>query len=417
VPVALSAIGVGLLGALAAVGFRWLSTLGQWLLTRHTGGFVETAEALSIPTRVLVPTVGGLLAGLVLLLGRRRRIGQGPDYLEALVVGDGRILAAPSLVRSGSSLMSIASGSSIGREGAMVQLAATLASAASRRLGLSTRRTRLLVACGAAAGLASAYDAPVAAALFVAELGFGPVAMDGLAAMLLSSAVATATVRLVAHVEPPFAASALRFDSARELGLFLVLGLVTGVAAPVFLRWLKLARRLFVQMRLSATARLAFGGLLVGIVSIAHPEVWGNGHSVARSLLQSDWPWRAVMLTLLFKLLATGAATGSGAVGGVFTPTLFVGAVIGWLSGTAVHLLWPGSTAPAPVYALVGMGAFLASATHAPAMAVVMLLEMSFNPHLALPLVLACLVGDRVARALDPESLYSASLAHGQARP
>jgi chloride channel protein, CIC family len=405
--VAIWAVLVGLLGALAAMGFRWLSTLGQWLLTRHTGSFVETAKTLAVPLRVAVPTLGGLLAGLVLHQASRWPAGQGSGYLEALTVGDGGIPAKPSLIRSGSSLLSVASGSSIGREGALVQLAATIASALGRWRGWPIPQRRLLVACGAAAGIASAYDAPIAAAFFVGELGFGPVAIDGFAALLLSSAVATATSRLLLNVQPLFLAPDLRLVSLGELAPCLALGLLAGCAAPVFLRWLWLGRRLFGATRLPLPLRLGLGGLLVGVASSLYPEVWGNGYSVARSMLRSDWAWHAVALTLLFKLLATGAATGSGAVGGVFTPTLFVGAALGWLFGLPVGELWPASTAPPSVYALVGMGAFLASATHAPIMASLMVFEMSLNSHLALPLLLACIAGDRVARAIDRRSLYS----------
>jgi chloride channel protein, CIC family len=409
-PTALWAALVGVLGALAALGFRWLSTIGQWLLTRHTGSFVETAEAVSAPVRLVVPALGGLLAGLALVLARRFVTQPSPDYLEALVVGDGEIPAVASLARSGSSLLSIASGSSIGREGALVQLAATIASSVGRHLALPTARLRLLVACGAAAGFAAAYDAPVAAPIFMAELGFVPLGIDSLAAMLLSSGMAAATLRTLAPAPPLFLAPQLRLLPPLGVGVCLGLAVLAGVAAPGFLRGLALARSSFAATRLTPILRLGLGGLCVGALSISHPEVWGNGFRVARSMLLSEPAWQAVVATLLFKLLATGAAVGSGAVGGVFTPTLFVGAALGSLFGGTLQALWPLASAAPQACALVGMGAFLAAATHAPLMATVVLWEMSLD-YRALPaLALACVTANLVARAIDRRSLYSDSL-------
>ena len=169
---------------------------------------------------------------------------------------------------------------------------------------------------------------------------------------------------------------------------------------------------MFARTGLPQWARLALGGLIVGALAVRHPEVCGNGYGVVDTLLHlhGDWLWRFVLEVLALKLLATAATFGSGAVGGVFTPTLFVGASIGYLFGEVVQLVWPGTPPVLSVFTLVGMGAFLAGTTHAPIMAIIMLFEMTLDYDIILPLMLACVVAHYTATAIEPASIYSESL-------
>ncbi len=405
---------IGFLAAWSSLAFRGLIRLAQHGLTGHEGHIVEVAMALTPAVRIIVPTLGGLLAGLARHLGSRLLPARAPDYLEAIVVGDGVIPVRASIVRAFSSLMSIASGSSIGREGAIVQIAATTASGVGRRLSLSPQRLRLLTACGAAAGIAAAYNAPLAGAVFVAEIVFGAISMDTFGVVVFSSVVATVTLRLVSNVGPEFQAGPFHVTSGWELPVYLALGVVAGVLAPLFLRLLRASHVVFALLRLPVYLRLALGGLVVGIVSVLEPRVWGNGYGVIDSLLHSPWAFRAVLFMLVLKLVATAASTGSGAIGGVFTPTLFVGAALGMIFGIPVHQLWPATTAPAQAYAIVGMGAFLAATTHAPIMAMLVVFEMSLDYDILPPLMLACVVAFYAARAIDPRSIYAEALAARQ---
>lgn len=403
---------VGFLAAWLSLAFRALTSVAQSAFTGQTGHMVLIAQSLPPLGRLAVPTAGGVLAGLTLYLGTRLLPTAAPDYLEAVTVGNGVIPVRASMVRSASSLISIASGSSIGREGALVQIAATAASAVGRRLSMSPQRLRLLTACGAAGGIATAYNAPLAGAVFVAELVFGAISMDTFGVVVFSSVVAAVTLRIVAHVGPEFQAGPFHLVSAWELPAYLVLGMVAGFLAPVFLHVLRVTRGLFTALRLPPPLRFALGGLVVGIVSLQEPRVWGNGYSVVDSLLHSSWAFRAVAVMLVFKLIATAASTGSGAIGGVFTPTLFMGAALGLLVGIPVHALWPHVTAPAQAYAIVGMGAFLAATTHAPIMAMIMVFEMSLDYDILPPLMLASTVAFYTARAVDSRSIYAEALAH-----
>jgi len=196
---------------------------------------------------------------------------------------------------------------------------------------------------------------------------------------------------------------------------YLGLGLIAVLAAPQFLRFLDLSRAAFRRLPFPIWARMAAGGLVVGALSVIDPAVWGNGYSVVNSMLHTDWAWQAVAVLLLLKILATAASVGSGALGGVFTPTLFVGAALGGLYGTALQGVFPaGSLSAVSSYAVVGMGALLAATTHAPLMSILMIFEMTLSYEVMLPLMLACMMGYVVAQRIRPESVYAKSLANNR---
>lgn len=399
---------VGLMGAGAAALFRWLAMHVQALLWGVEGDLVVNAEAIPTWLRLVVPVAGGFGAGLVMQLGRHFARGQpSTDYMEAVVVGEGSIRVRPSLVKSSSSLLSIASGGSIGREGAMVQLSGMLGSWLGRHRHFSKPRLKLMVACGAAAGIASAYNAPLTGALFVAEIMLGSIAMERLGPLVLSSVVATLATRQILGEGPRFHMRSFELVSPWELLPYLAMGVVLGFLAPWFVRLLRVSEKLFAATKLPVAARLGLGGVFVGLLSVARPEVWGNGYASVNSFLQDGWGWRALLAVLLAKLLATAATVGSGAVGGVFTPTLFTGAALGYLAGLPVHHFWPEGTASPSAYALVGMAAFLAGTTRAPLMAMMIVFEMTLDYGTVLPLMLCCVAAYFTASGSRMPPIYA----------
>jgi CIC family chloride channel protein len=399
---------VGFLGAGAAALFRGLALAVQELLWGQSGDLVHSAEAFPAWLRIVVPVAGGLAAGLVIQLGGRFARGQpSTDYMEAVVLGEGTIRVRPSLVKSTSSLFSIASGGSIGREGAMVQLSGMLASWLGRRRRFSLPRRKLIVACGAAAGIASAYNSPLTGAFFVAEIMLGSIAMESLGPLVFASVVATVTTREILGGGPIFLVHSFQLVSPWELLPYLALGVLLGLAAPWFIRLLRASERLFAATNLPVFARLGLGGLVVGLLSTVVPEVWGNGSASVTSFLQDGWEWKALLLVLVAKLLATAATVGSGAVGGVFTPTLFTGASVGYAVGLGVNALWDEGTAGPSAYALVGMGAFLAGTTQAPLMAMLIVFEMTLDYGTILPLMLCCVAAHFTATGSGSPSIYT----------
>jgi CIC family chloride channel protein len=402
---------VGIAGAFATIVFRRCIELLQLAMTGQSGSFVELARSLPWTMRIWLPAAGGLVAGVFLLIARRHADqNTHTDYMEAVAIGDGVVPVRLSLWRSVSSLFTIASGGSIGREGPMVQLAALASSLIGRWVHFDPPRLRLLVACGAAAGITSAYSAPIAGAFFVTEIVLGSIAMESFGPVLVAAVVANITMREFAGYKPPYEMPEFPTVTGLEVLLFVALGALCGAAAPQFLRLLDASKAAFRKLSVPLPLRLALGGLVVGIISVAEPEVWGNGYSVVNSILHSPWTWSALVLVLVCKLAATAATAGSGAVGGVFTPTLFVGAAVGSLFGQGMHALWPHATSAAYAYAMVGMGAFLAGATQAPLMAILMIFEMTLSYQVVLPLMLSCVVAYFIARAIGKTSMYEITL-------
>ncbi len=402
---------IGALGGLAAPAFRLAVHAVKVLFTGQTGSLAETAAALGPWQRVMVPTAGGLIAGLVLHFGVRFARGKkSADYMEAVTLGDGVIRTRPTLVRVVSSLFSIGSGGSIGREGPQVQLAALFASTVGRWARMPRPRLRLLVACGAAAGIASAYNAPIGGALFVAEVVLGSIAMQTFGPLILSSVMATVVARIFLGGEPLFVVPRFHLVTYWELAPYLFLGLLAGAFAPWFLRLLHHASVFFASWPVPIFVRMTAGGFIVGLLSLQVPDVWGNGDSAVSAILSTNLVWTALLMLLAFKLLATAATVGSGAVGGVFTPTLLVGGIMGGLFGIPVHEALPTITAQPNAYALVGMGALLSATTLAPLTAILILFEMTLDYDIVLPLMLACVTAYTAARAFGAKSIYSGAL-------
>jgi CIC family chloride channel protein len=409
---------VGLVGALASVVFRELIRLftklftGYTSIAEHGSGLVGAASSLVWWHRALVPIVGGILAGSVLHFVCRTFVShKAVDYIEAVKVGDGKIGFRASILKSFASLLTISSGGSIGREGSMVQLAAMLGS----RLGLLARapvpRLRLMVACGVAAGIAAAYNAPLSGALFASEIVLGSTSMESFGPLVISSVVSNSTIHRFLGYGAVFVFHHVTFASNWELIFYIFLGILLGHLAPPFLALIDFAKSQFVRLKLPLYWQLGLGGVIVGAISAFVPEVWGNGYSVVSQILQGHVLGLGLLIILLAKVLATAATVGSGGVGGVLTPSLFVGAAIGALFGGVFHGLMPHIASEPEAYALIGMGGFLAATTQAPLTSIVMIFEMTLDYNVLLPLMLACVTAHYTAKVYRKgQSVYHATL-------
>jgi CIC family chloride channel protein len=402
---------VGVMGGLVNLLFFHLTRLVQRLGLGSTGEVAEMAAQLPPWLCVLVPALGGLVAGGVLFLGLHI-VGQRgtPNLLEAVVAGDGRLPFRSAVVKGLSSVISIATGASIGREGPITQLTATLAS----RLGQWARwhpyRLRLLVACGAAAGIAAAYNAPIAGAVFAAQIVLGNFSMGLFAPLVFASVVATMVSRTFFGLEPAYRVPDFDFTRLSQLPWFLVLGVLAGVLGAVFLRLLQDGEAGFRKLNVPIYVRLALAGAAVGALALWYPQVWGNGYSVASQILkvEPELTWLAGLLVA--KLAATVLTVGAGTVGGVFTPTLFLGVALGSLLGIALNEVGLARTLPNGVFGLAGMGALLAATTHSPLLAMITVFEISLDYSLMPALMLASVVSSLVSRRLHPASVYTEPL-------
>lgn len=402
------AVMVGILGALAVLAFHQMLLALEAALYASNQGLVADAKCLPREIRIVIPALGGLIAGLMLhyFLGNGKGKA-GADYMEAISAGS-EVHLRSSLIKSVASAATVISGGSIGREGSMVQLAALSGGILGKILHLSPDERRFAIACGAAAGLTGAYNTPIAGALFVAEIVLGGISIGSFGPLLLAAAISVSVVRHISRIGPIFAAAPGNLQSLPELLLVVVTGIVAGLLGPLFIGALNRAHRWFTALHMPLWLKMAIAGFAVGGLSVIRPEVWGNGYSVVNSLLHQSWLWQNVLLILLLKIIATVLTSGSGAVGGVFTPTLFIGAALGTLAGSIVQLALPGASMTS--FTLVGMSAFLAAVTHAPFTAVIMVSEMTSGYGLMPALVLASLTGYYISSVLHPGSIYARSI-------
>ncbi len=401
----LAAFLAGILGALAMYAFHLLTSAVEWLLTRHTGSLVHNALSLAPGVRVIVPVVGGILAGLVLQVGARWTTDAHIDYIDAAREGKTGLNDRTNAVRTLASMLSVGSGAAIGREGPMVQLSAWFASRLARIFPIPEGQRNAILVCGIAAGIASAYHAPVAGVVFVLELALGFFARHTVAPVLISAVTASALIFWMVEPSPLYVMPVVPSLSVTPARLLAALagGIVSGVLGLGLLRLIARMKRLFAKIG-PLWLRLGLGGVVVGLLSAPVPEVWGNGYTVVSKVLNGGLPWDWVAIVLVAKVAATVASTASGAIGGIFTPTLFVGATTGYLFGSL--------TGDPVVMAIICMAAVLAAVTHAPLMAVVMVLEMTSQFHLVLPVMLACGAAYAVSTHFGAEPLYGNPIEH-----
>jgi chloride channel protein, CIC family len=405
---------VGLLGALAAEFFRRTSDIIHWLATGSDSEIISSFAQLPVWQKLAVPTLGGLLAGVTLWIGNRlttrTRQKTTTDYMEAIVVGNGNISVPASLVKTTSALFSISTGASIGREGPLVQISSLVASLIGRLREFPIAQRRHLVACGAAAGIASAYNAPIAGSFFVAEIILGTVVVEALGPLILAAVVATFTAQLLHGGGPIYRSPGFNLHTYWELIPLSLVGVVSGLLAPLYLRFLRAVERLFAKLVIPVPTKLALGGAIVGALAIVSPDVCGNGQGLLSTLFRQNWFSDEILAILLLKIVATAATFGSGAVGGVFTPTLFIGAAIGMLYGRTLPFILPEFQLDPGMYGIVGMGSFIAATTGAPLMSILMGFELTLDYTLAPLLMVNCVIAYYCSSIFEKEFIYGESL-------
>jgi CIC family chloride channel protein len=397
---------VGLAAGALAVGFRF-ALHGAYQLILGSGSVFEGVSQLPAWACVALPAGGCLVATGMLALARRGNQGVG-GVMEAVSLARGRISFRASVARASACFAAVASGASLGREGPIIQVGAGTGDAIGRRLALGEDDIRVLIAAGTAAGFAAAYGTPLAALLFVSEIVTGATSLRVLMPAALATVASTALSRFFVGAAPLYGAHEYGVSSASDLLLFALLGVVGGVAGVGFMMLLDAVQRALGRVPGPSPLRGALGGALAGAVAIGLPGVAGNGYEAVHKVLDVGGPALVLLLLAVGKSAATASAVGGGSPGGVFTPALFLGAVLGRLLGSGFAEI--GATAPAGAYALVGMAALCAATTHAPLMAAVLVFELSGDYGLALPLLAAAMIATAISRRIRRDSLYTEEL-------
>ncbi len=360
--------------------------------------------------RVLVPVAGALASGVLLARYFPDARGSGiPQTKFALFISDGFIALRTVVGKFLCCSISLASGIALGREGPSVQIGAGIASVLGRRFGLSPANVRALVPVGCSAALAAAFNTPIAAVLFSLEEILGDMHAPVLGSVVLSSATSWMVLHLLLGDQPLFHVPAYALVHPLEFGVYAVLGVVGGLGSVAFVKLLLYLRLWFKKLPKSTLwLQPAAGGLLVGLLGWFVPEVLGVGYDYVDRVLGGDFPIRTVAMLAVLKIVATPVCYSSGNAGGIFGPSLFIGAMLGAAIGGVAHSLLPGLTATPGAYALVGMGTAFAGIVRTPLTSVIMIFEMTRDYSIIVPLMISNLISFAISKKLQPEPIYEA---------
>lgn len=421
-----AAIAVGLAGAAGAVLFRLLIRTVQAIAFGGVGGLevlVEEglaaeatdplAETLALPWywRVAIPATGGLIVGPLIYFFAREARGHGiPEVMKAVALRGGVIRARIVAIKALASALTIGTGGAVGREGPIVQIGAAFGSTLGQVLRLPTLQLRTLVGCGAAAGISATFNAPIAGALFSAEVIVGGFAVTQFMPIVLSSVVATVVSRAALGNHPAFEVPTYQIVSPLEIFPYMVTGVAAGLVAVAFIRTLNATEILWERLPIPQWFQACVGGALVGTIAIELPQVMGVGYTTISASLEGNLPALTMALLIVAKILATSITIGSGGSGGVFAPSLFLGAMTGGFLGTHIHAFFPEATASSGAYALVTMGAVVAATTHAPISAIIIIFELTQTIDIIPALMSACVISTLVCQLLSRDSIYTSKL-------
>lgn len=421
-----AAIFTGLAGALGAVLFRLMIRAvqaGAWGgiegiqemvdtgLLAEPEDPIEAARQLAWGWRVAVPALGGLLVGPLIYFFAREARGHGvPEVMKAVALRGGVIRGRIVAIKAIASSLSIGTGGSVGREGPIVQIGSAFGSSLGQVLKLNSAGIRTLVGCGAAAGISATFNAPIAGAIFAAEIIVGHFAVTQFTPIVISSVVATVASRFFLGNYPAFKVPDYQIVSPFELLPYLLTGVLAGLVAVAFIRTLSFSEMAFERLRVPEYLKAAVGGALVGLIGLQLPQVLGVGYTTISLALAGTLSAVTMAALVATKIVATSVTIGSGGSGGIFAPSLFLGAMLGGVVGTLVSQYFPGATASSGAYALVTMGAVVAATTHAPISAIIIIFELTQTIDIIPALMSACVVSSLVSQLLSRDSIYTSKL-------
>jgi CIC family chloride channel protein len=406
------AIIVGLTAGFGAVGFRHLIDFFQTLAYGGENDLLELVINLPWYYRVAIPAIGGLIVGPLVYFFAREAKGHGvPEVMEAVALKGGIIRKRVVVVKSLASAISISTGGSVGREGPIVQIGSAIGSVLGQFMKISADRMRTLVGCGAAAGIAATFNAPIAGSMFALEVILGDFGLATFSPIVISSVVATAVSRAFLGDVPAFIVPTYELVSAWELPMYVIMGIFCGVVGVVFTKTLYRIEDLFDGMKFPEYLKGIIGGLMLGVASLIFPQVLGVGYGAIDMALMQKMAWWLLLVLVVVKILATSVTIGSGGSGGIFAPSLFLGAMAGGFFGAVVHQLFPNITASPGAYSIVGMGAVVSATTHGPLAAILILFEMTGDYKIILPLMLACIIATIASGQFLRDSIYTLKLA------
>lgn len=402
---------VGLAGGLGAVGFRYVIGFFQTVSYGSTGELLDLVAQIPWYLRILVPALGGLVVGPTVYFFAREAKGHGvPEVMEAVALRRGVIRKRVVFIKTFVSAICIGTGGSVGREGPIVQIGSAVGSSIGQLFNVSFNRMKILVGCGAAAGIAATFNAPLAGSMFAFEIILDEFAITVFSPIIISAVTATAVSRHFLGDVPAFLVPAYRLISPWELPLYGALGFFCAFVAVSFTTLLYRVEDGFEGLRFPEYLKAPLGGLLIGLMGLWLPHILGVGYGAIDLALEQQLAWQVMAVLIIYKILATSVTIGSGGSGGIFAPSLFIGSMVGGLYGTIVHSVFPGVTASSGAYSIVGMGGVVSATTHGPLSAILILFEMTGDYKIILPLMITCIISCMMARWFLTDSIYTLKL-------
>ncbi len=402
---------IGLGGGFVALGFRHLIRVVQRIAYGTWSFDLEAVRTIPWYILIFIPAIGGLLVGpLVYRLAREARGHGVPEVMESVALRGGVIRTRLVLIKGLASAITIGTGGSVGREGPIVQIGSAFGSSVGQMFRVSADRLRTLVGCGAAAGIAGTFNAPIAGALFALEVILGDFGVSHFSPIVISSVVSTIVTRSLIGDMPAFIVPGYELVSAYEMLPYAALGLAAGVVGVAFSIVVYRAEDGFEALPIPELAKPVLGGLIIGSIALVFPHILGVGYETIDMALASKMSWYLMLGLIFVKLTATSITIGSGGSGGIFAPSLFLGALTGGFLGNWVHQYFPAQTAGPGAYAMVGMGALVAATTHAPLTAIIIIFEMTGDYKIIPPLMAACVISTVLATRLKRTSIYTEKL-------
>jgi CIC family chloride channel protein len=408
------AVLIGVLGGLGNYLFRKTIELIHWAVVEQSLTLFDISLEHWSASRVLVmflPAIGGILVVPLWIFFAKDLKGGFSSFLVKVNLKGAKLPMRPLFTRGLGAAITLGTGGSAGQEGPIAVIGGTIGSQFGKKFKMSGDRLKVLVACGAAAGVAATFNAPIAGVFFATEIVLlSSFELASFTSIVISSAMATVVSRALLGNSSELVAPPYVMGSFWELVLYLLLGLIIGGLAAGFIDLHFRIKDRIDALTLPPLAKPVLGGLAVGIIGIFLPQVFGNGYEFMSTVLLGEHAWYLLALLILAKMVATSITLGSGLPGGMFAPCLFLGAVAGGSFGHLLELLFPGAGLSAGAYALVGMGAFLAAATHSPMTAIFLLFEITNSYQVIVPIMLTCVIGTAIARRLKKDSLETMEL-------
>ena len=405
------AVLIGILGGFGALLFKKLIFSLQDFFWRTPDMSPDSLLSVIWYRRLLLPVLGGLIVGPMIYFFAREARGHGvPEVMIAVITRNSIIRPIVVVVKALASAISISTGGSVGREGPIVQIGAAIASTTGQLLRVHPAQLKTMVGCGVAAGISATFNAPIAGTLFALELIVSDFGLTSFTPILVSAVGATAVTRHFHGNITEFTLPQFTMVSHWEFVFYLILGLIAGVVGSVFSRSIYSADDLLEKTKIPQWIRPALGGLLVGMIALIYPHIMGVGYDTIRVLFDGQLTLHIMLLLVVLKILATAVTIGSGGSGGVFAPSLFIGAMLGGAFGTVVNHLFPDITASTGAYALVGMAAVNGACTLAPLSAIIILFELTNEYGIILPLMFTVVMATFISRKINAESIYTEKL-------